>query len=183
MTSSKLRTPSSAARTPPCPGLVDGILAGADAALAEPYEDPLGRALAAEALNLEATGRRTAGEGRALWGAFTARHALFRLACSPHADHAGDLPADTKAIVTSDRWWAYARLPTCRGRLCRSHRRRDFAAHAEGLDAEKDLGEAGPALCGAVFCAFEVFSHSDDRSELRGTVGSLQRTYKPIVRP
>jgi transposase len=117
-------------------GTVDAILARAGEALAEPYEDLLARVRGARTLNMDETGWRTAGERRALWGAFTPRHALFAIAADRHEDHAKSLLAHTEAIVTSDRWWAYAHLPLARRQLCWSHLKRDFAAHAEGLAAE-----------------------------------------------
>ena len=49
-------------------GSIDAILTRASDALAEPYEDLLGRVRAAGALNADETGWRTAGERRALWG-------------------------------------------------------------------------------------------------------------------
>ncbi|MEA2131894.1 MAG: hypothetical protein QOJ85_4785 [Solirubrobacteraceae bacterium] len=49
------------------------------------------------------TGWRTAGERRALWGAFTDRHAIVRVRDSRHEDHARELLAHATAIVTSDR--------------------------------------------------------------------------------
>src|SRR5262245_60751313 len=58
-------------------GAVEAILARASEALGEPYEDLLQRVRAARAVNVDETGWRTAGERRALWGAFTARHAFF----------------------------------------------------------------------------------------------------------
>jgi transposase len=131
---------------------------------------------------VDETGWRTAGERRALWGAFTKRHALFAVAPDRHADHAKALLAHTQAIITSDRWWAYAHLPLRRRQLCWSHLQRDFAAHAEGLAAEKEFGEAGLELCDRVFWAWEVFAHTHDRRELKNTIRSLQRTYKPIIR-
>jgi len=163
-------------------GAVEAILARASEALAEPYEDLLARIRDARALNVDETGWRTAGERRALWGAFTERHAFFAIAPDRHEDRAKLLLADTRAIVTSDRWWAYAHLPLRRRQLCWSHLQRDFAAHAEGLAAEKEFGEAGLELCGRVFWAWEVFCHTRDRSELKRTVRQLQRSYKPIIR-
>ncbi len=85
-------------------------------------------------------------------------------------------------IVTSDRWWAYAHLPLARRQLCWSHLRRDFTAHAEGLAAGQEFGEAGLALCERVFWAWEVFQHTGERDELKSAVCALQRTYKPIIR-
>ncbi|HEY6356376.1 MAG TPA: IS66 family transposase, partial [Burkholderiaceae bacterium] len=163
-------------------GSVDAILARAADALADPYEDLLARVRRARALNVDETGWRTAGERRALWGAFTQRHAFFAVAPDRHEDHAKGLLADTKAIVTSDRWWAYAHLPLQRRQLCWSHLKRDFAAHAEGLAAEKEFGEAGLELCERVFWAWEIFAHTRDRSELKRTVRALRRHYKPIIR-
>ena len=163
-------------------GAVDSILARASDALADPYEDLLQRVRSARALNVDETGWRTAGERRALWGAFSKRHALFRIAPDRHEDHAKSLLAHTEAIVTSDRWWAYAHLPLARRQLCFSHLQRDFAAHAEGLAAEREFGEVGLELCERVFWAWEVFQHTGERRELKRTIRSLQRTYKPIIR-
>ena len=163
-------------------GTVDAILARASEALAEPYEDLLARVRDARALNVDETGWRTAGERRALWGACTNRHAIFAVAPDRHEDHAKSLLAHTGAIVTSDRWWAYAHLPLARRQLCWSHLQRDFQAHAEGLAAEKEFGEAGLELCERVFWAWEVFSHTRERGELKRTIRQLQRTYKPIIR-
>jgi hypothetical protein len=99
-------------------GAVEAILARASDALAEPHEDLLARVRGARALNVDETGWRTAGERRALWGAFTRRHAFFQIAPDRHEDHAKSLLANTDAIVTSDRWWAYTHLPLARRQLC-----------------------------------------------------------------
>ena len=163
-------------------GAIEAILARAAEALADPYQDLLQRVRSAKALNVDETGWRTAGERRALWGAFTPRHAFFAVAPDRHEDHAKGLLADTTAIVTSDRWWAYRHLPLCRRQLCWSHLKRDFQAHAEGLAAEKEFGEHGLELCDHVFWAWEVFIHTRDRRELRRIVRCLQRNYKPIIR-
>jgi transposase len=163
-------------------GAIEAILARASEALADPYEDLLRRVRRARALNVDETGWRTAGERRALWGAFTPRHAFFAIAPDRHEAHAKALLADTKAIVTSDRWWAYTHLPLRRRQLCWSHLRRDFQAHAEGLAAEGQFGEAGLELCERVFWAWEVFAHTKDRRQLKRAVRSLRRTYKPIIR-
>jgi transposase len=163
-------------------GSVEAILARAGEALVEPYDDLLARVRGARALNMDETGWRTAGERRALWGAFTNRHAFFQVAASRHEDHAKLLLADTEAIVTSDRWWAYAHLPLRRRQLCWSHLQRDFRAHAEGLAAEQEFGQLGLDLCECVFWAWEVFQHTGDRRQLKRTVRSLQRTYKPLIR-
>jgi transposase len=165
-----------------CSGSIDAILTRAGTALEEPYEDLLARIRSARALNVDETGWRTAGERRALWGAFTDHHALFHVAADRHEHHAKRLLAHSEAIVTSDRWWAYAYLPLRRRQICWSHLRRDFQAHAEGLAAEKEFGEMGLELCEGVFWAWEVFQHIRDRRELKLAIRALQRTYKPIIR-
>jgi transposase len=162
-------------------GTVDAIVGRTAAALQEPHADLLGALRGSRAVNMDETGWRTAGQRRALWGIFDQRHAYLQVERDRHADHAKELLADTKAIVTSDRWWAYAHLPLARRQLCWAHLRRDFSAHAEGLGAEKEFGEAGLALCARVFWGWEVFAHTGDRRELKRTVRSLQREYKPII--
>jgi hypothetical protein len=87
-------------------GTIDAILARTADALEEPYEDLLERVRAAAALNMDETGWRTAGNRRTLWGAFTDRHAVLRIAADRHEDQARALLAHTRAVVTSDRWWA-----------------------------------------------------------------------------
>jgi transposase len=165
-----------------CAGTVEAILQRTGQALADPYQQLGERVRASESLNMNETGWRTAGQRRALWGMFTSRHAFFALATDRHEDHAKRLLAGHTGIVTSDRWWAYAHLPLARRQLCWSHLRRDFTAHAEGLAAEREFGEAGLVLCERVFWAWEVYQHTQDRTELERTIHRLQRQYEPIIR-
>ncbi len=162
-------------------GAVDAILARVADALAEPDADLLERVRASKALNMDETGWRTAGDRRALWGAFTERHAVVRVRADRHEDHAKELLADTKAIVTSDRWWAYSHLPLKRRQVCWAHLRRDFKAHAEGLGAEKTFGEEGLWICEELFWTWEIHQHTRDRAELRRRVRVLRRQLKPIL--
>jgi transposase len=163
-------------------GTIDKVLTTASDALAEPYADLLDRVRGADALNIDETGWRLKGAQRALWGAFSERHAVFAIAPDRHEDHARDLLADTKAIVTSDRWWAYGHLPVKRRQVCWSHLQRDFAAHAEGLGAEKDLGDAGLRICDELFWAWEIYVHTDDRAQLKRDIRTLRRELKAILR-
>jgi transposase len=163
-------------------GTVDAILQRVADALAEPDADLLTRVRAAKAVNIDETGWRTAGDRRALWGAFTARHAVLRVRADRHEDHAKELLADTAAIVTSDRWWAYSHLPVKRRQICWAHLRRDFKAHAEGLGAEKAFGEAGLEICEELFWTWEIYQHTRDRRELKRRVRALRREFKPILR-
>lgn len=163
-------------------GTVEAILSRSADALTEPYEDLLERLRQSRAVNMDETGWRTAGQRRALWGIFDERHAYLHVASDRHEDHAKTLLADTKAIVTSDRWWAYAHLPLARRQLCWAHLARDFAAHAEGLGSEREFGEHGLAVCEQIFWAWEVFQHTHDRRDLQTAIRGLQRELKPIVR-
>lgn len=162
-------------------GTVESILARTGDALTEPHADLLERLRETGAVNMDETGWRTAGERRALWGIFGERHAYLQIAPDRHEDHAKELLAETKAIVTSDRWWAYAHLPLARRQLCWAHLRRDFAAHAEGLATEKEFGEHGLALCERVFWAWEVFQNTGDRRGLKLAIRRCRREFKPII--
>jgi transposase len=163
-------------------GTVDAILCRVADALADPCEDLLDRLRASAAVNMDETGWRTAGQRRALWGMFGPRHAYLQVAADRHEAHAKSLLADTTAVVTSDRWWAYSHLPLHRRQLCWAHLARDFKAHAEGMAAEREFGEHGLRLCERVFWAWEVYQHTHDRRELQATIRQLQREFKPIVR-
>jgi transposase len=112
-------------------GTVDAILARIADALEQPCDDLLERLRSSAAVHMDETGWRTAGERRALWGIFDDRHAYLHVATDRHEDHAKQLLADTKAIVTTDRWWAYTHLPLARRQICWAHLARDFKAHAE----------------------------------------------------
>jgi len=163
-------------------GTVDAILARVADALAYPDADLLERVRGAKALNMDETGWRNAGQRRALWGAFTDRHAIVRIRADRHEDHARELLADTSAIVTSDRWWAYGHLPVKRRQICWAHLRRDFKAHAEGLGAEKQFGEEGLRVCQELFWTWEIYQHTRDRKELGRRVRVLRREFKPLLR-
>jgi transposase len=163
-------------------GTIDAILARVGDTLEDPCEDLCERVRAAAALHMDETGWRTAGQRRALWGAFTARHAVLKIAPDRSEEHAKDLLGDTRAIVTSDRWWAYAHLPVRRRQICWAHLQRDFTAHSDGLAAEKEFGEAGLRVCEQLFWAWEIFQHTGDRQELKRRVRALRRELKAILR-
>jgi transposase len=163
-------------------GSVEAILARAGNALSDPYDDLLARVRGAGALNMNETGWRLKGERRTLWGAFTARHAVLKIAAGRHEDHARGLLGDSGAIVTSDRWWAYNHLPPRRRQVCWAHLRRDFQAHAEGLAAEQELGEHSLRVCEELFWSWEIYQHTNDRAELQRRIRAARRELKPILR-
>jgi transposase len=131
---------------------------------------------------MDETGWRLRGTQRALWGAFTDRHAVLAVAPDRGEDHARDLLAHTTAIVTSDRWWAYNHLPLARRQICWAHLQRDFRAHAEGIRGERELGQRGLEICDELFWAWEIYQHTGDRRELQRRIRLLQRELKPLLR-
>jgi transposase len=163
-------------------GSIDAILDRAGDALEQPYEQLLCRVRHSRALNVDETGWRLKGTRRTLWGAFSEKVAVFAITPDRHANWLRELLADHTGIVTSDRWWAYDHLPLHRRQLCWSHLQRDFQAHAEGLDAEHEFGQAGLHVCERVFWAWEVYQHTHDRRQLQLTVRGLRRELKPILR-
>ncbi len=164
-----------------CAGTVDAILARTADALEHPYEDLLACVRENDSVNMDETGWRLKGAQRALWGMFTARHALFHVAPDRHEDHAKRLLEAHEGVVTSDRWWGYGHLPLARRQICWSHLRRDFKAHAEGLAAEREFGLLGLELSERVFWAWEVFQNTGDRREMKRTIAALQREYRPLI--
>jgi transposase len=163
-------------------GTADAILTRAGDALEDPYADLLRRVRGAKALNMDETGWRLQGRKRTLWGAFTTRHAVLTVVDGRHEDHARALLADSTAVVTSDRWWAYNHLPLARRQVCWAHLRRDFQAHAEGLASEKEFGEHGLRVCEELFWSWEIYQHTRDRKELKRRIRLLRRELKPILR-
>jgi len=163
-------------------GTIDHILARTADALGRPHEQLLERMRRSVHVNVDETGWRLRGSQRALWGAFTDNIAVFQIAPDRHEDRLRQLLADHQGIVTSDRWWAYDHLPLARRQVCWSHLQRDFTAHAEGLGAEREFGEAGLAVCERLFWAWEIYQHTHDRRQLRLTMRALRRQLKPTLR-
>jgi transposase len=155
-------------------GAVDSICQRASAALAQPHERLASSVLGSPALNVDETGWRTAGEGRALWTATTPNAAIFRVATDRHRDRLEELiGADYDGIICSDRWWAYDHLDPELRQACWEHLKRDFTRHAEGLTEQRAFGEAGLGLTKRLFAAWRAFGEHGDRRRLR-------REMKPI---
>jgi transposase len=56
-----------------------------------------------------------------------------------------------------------------------------FRRACRGLGGGKEFGEHGLALCERVFWAWEVYTHTNDRSELKRTIRGLQGDFKPTI--
>ncbi len=107
---------------------------------------------------------------------------MLKITDSRHEDHARDLLADSQAVITSDRWWAYNHLPLARRQVCWSHLQRDLQAQYEAGGAEHELGRVGLEICDELFFSWEAFQHTGDRRQLRRVIRQLQRRLKPILR-
>ena len=99
------------------------------------------------------------GGRRTLWGALSARTAVFRIAPDRHQREAQALlgRASSPASPARDRWWAYNYLEPERRQLCWAHLARDFTAHSEGLGAQRQFGEAGLKIAKRLFAAWEEY--------------------------
>lgn len=165
-----------------CAGSVDAILTRAADALELPYADLRRRLRGAGPLNVDETGWRRCGQRRTLWGAFSEKVAVYRIAADRHEDRARELLDGHRGIVTSDRWWAYNHLPLARRQICWAHLQRDFTAQTEGLGAEQQFGEHGLRICEELFWAWEIYQHTGQRPELRRRTRTLRRELKPLLR-
>jgi len=163
-------------------GSVDAIVNGAGEALALPYEKLLGCVRCAPAVNVDETGWRLRGGKRTLWAALTPQAAVFRVAPDRHQRQAKALLGeDFAGIACSDRWWAYDYLAPERRQVCWSHLLRDFTAHSEGLAAQKAFGEAGLAIAGRVFEAWDEYRESGDRARLHERIGPVEDELRALL--
>ena len=163
-------------------GTVDAILARTAVALDAAYDGLLEDVRAAPAVNIDETGWRLKGKRCTLWGAFTVRAALLRIAPDRHERELLALLGEEFAgISCSDRWWAYNALQPERRQVCWSHLLRDFTAHAEGLAAQKELGEQGLQIAGRLFAAWQQFQQDGDRPALKHAIAPLKRELRRLL--
>ena len=163
-------------------GTVDAIVQRTGEALALPYDALLAHIRAAAAVNVDETGWRLRGAKRTLWGAFTTRAALLRVAPDRHQRELAALLGEEFAGITcSDRWWAYNHREPAKRQVCWSHRVRDFTAHAEGMAAQKAFGEAGLLISERLFVTWHQFQHDADRAALKRQVAPIKRELKTLL--
>jgi transposase len=163
-------------------GAVDQVLARTADALELPYLELVRALRRSGQVNVDETGWRLQGQRRTLWGAFTEKVAVYRIAADRHEDRARELLLGHQGVVTSDRWWAYNHLPLNRRQICWSHLKRDFQAQAESSGAEQELGEAGLRVCDELFYSWEIYQHTGQRKELQRRIRVLRRELKPVLR-
>jgi transposase len=163
-------------------GSIDAVVQRTGSALEEPYEDLLCHIRAAPAVNVDETGWRLKGTRRTLWGALTARAAVFRIAPDRHEREAQALLGEQFCgIACSDRWWAYNYLASEQRQLCWAHLVRDFTAHSEGLGAQKEFGEACLKIAARLFAAWEECREDADRTHLAERIGPLKEELRALL--
>ena len=102
--------------------------------------------------NTDETGWKQAGARRWLWTAATATVAYFVI--HAHRGAAGLqalLGEAITAILISDRWWGYDRLPLEQGQICWAHLKRDFRKCGDRGGEGQAIGDVGSAVVEDVF--------------------------------
>jgi transposase len=163
-------------------GSVDAIIHRAGEALAGPHTRLEQEIKSAPVVNIDETGWKTAGGNRTLWGALTARTAVFRIAAGRHAFEARTLLGERFAgIVCSDRWRGYDYLDPSQRQLCWAHLLRDFTAHSEGMAEQKRFGCDGVQIARDVFAAWDSYQADGDRARLQAQIAPLQGKLRALL--
>jgi transposase len=163
-------------------GSVDAICQHASDVLAGPYERLRDWIRAKDALHVDETGWRTAGDSRALWTMTTPEAAIFEIAEHCNREQFDELIGPFHGIVISDRWPGYEHLNADRRQVCWSHLQRDFRRHSEGLAEQKTFGEHGLELTGRVFTAWRAYQHQHhDRTRLQTDLEPIQSALRALL--
>jgi len=163
-------------------GSADAICQRASQALAGPHLQLQDWVLDQGSVDVDETGWRTSGEGRALWTATTAGAAFFEIAEHCNREQFNALIGPYPGIVVSERWNGYSDLDPHQRQVCWSHLQRDFRRHADGLAEQKTFGEHGLTLCGRVFAAWRAYQHEHhDRDRLKTEIAPLQTELRQLL--
>jgi transposase len=169
-----------------CPiatGTIDAILARTAESLQPVYEQLQEQTRSAAAVNIDETGWYLAGNQRTLWGAFSNRTAVLRIA----PDRGGQqlqalLGSNFAGVVGSDRFTAYNSLDPKKRQVCWSHLRRDFTFHAElGLGPQEAFGLDGLSITWRLFKAWQQFQQAGDRHALQDAIAPLKRELRGLL--
>jgi transposase len=163
-------------------GSVDAICQHAADLLAGPYEQLRDWIRGQDALHVDETGWRTAGDSRALWTITTPEASIFEIAERCDREQFNELIGAFAGIVISDRWPGYEHLDADRRQVCWSHLQRDFRRHSEGLAEQKTFGEHGLKLTGRVFGAWRAYQHDHhDRARLQTDLQPIQSALRALL--
>jgi transposase len=156
-------------------GSVDSIVQRTGGALTAPHTRLEREIKSAPVVNIDETGWKTAGGNRTLWGALSARTAVFRIAAGRHGFEARTLLGERfPGIVCSDRWRGYDYLDPSQRQLCWAHLLRDFTAHSEGMAEQRKFGDDGLRIARELFAAWEGYQADGDRARLQARIAPLQ---------
>jgi transposase len=163
-------------------GTVDAVCQRASTALAGPHTVLRDWVLDQNAVHVDETGWRTAGDSRALWTAATEGASIFEIAEHCNREQFNELIGDFAGIVISDRWNGYEHLGADRRQVCWSHIQRDFRRHSEGLAEQKTFGEQGLQLTRRVFAAWRAYRHEHhDRDRLQSEIAPIQTGLQALL--
>jgi transposase len=163
-------------------GSVDAICQYASGLLAGPCQQLRDWICTQDALHVDETGWRTAGDSRALWTLSTPRASIFEIAEHCNREQFDELIGSFSGIVVSDRWPGYEHLDPDRRQVCWSHLQRDFRRHSEGLAEQQTFGEQGLALSGRVFAAWRAFQHEHhEHSRLQAELAPIQTELRALL--
>jgi transposase len=163
-------------------GSVDAIIQRAGEALAGPHTRLEQEIKSAPVVNIDETGWKTGGGNRTLWGALSARSAVFRIAAGRHGFEARTLLGERFAgIVCSDRWRGYDYLDPSQRQLCWAHLLRDFTAHSEGMAEQQRFGCDGLQIARDVFAAWDSYQADGDRPRLQAQIAPLQGKLRALL--
>jgi len=163
-------------------GSVDAICQHASTALEDSYSALRAWILAQDALHVDETGWRTAGDSRALWTAATKGASIFEIAEHCNREQFNELIGDYAGIVVSDRWNGYEHLDPERRQVCWSHLQRDFRRHSEGLAEQKTFGEQGVELTRQVFKSWRAYQHEHhDRDRLQAEIAPIRTKLRRLL--
>jgi transposase len=157
-------------------GSVDAICRHASDLFAGPYRQLQDWIRAQDALHVDETGWRTAGDSRALWTLSAPGASIFQIAEHCNREQFDELIGPFGGIVISDRWPGYEHLNPDRRQVCWSHLQRDFRRHSEGLAEQKTFGEHGLKLTRRVFAAWRAREHCAARSSTENSRTGPART-------
>jgi transposase len=163
-------------------GAVDAICQRARVALAGPHAQLHDWLLDQHAVHVDETGRRTAGDSRALWTLTNAGATLLQIAEHCDREQFDALIGAYPGIIVSDRWPGYEHLDARSRQVCWSHLQRDFRRHAEGLAEQQSFGNHGLELTRRVFAAWRAFQHDHhDRARLQAEIEQISAQLRPLV--
>jgi len=139
-------------------GTVVNLEQEVSAALATPHQEALAVVQAAPVKHADETSWKQRGRLCWLWGAATARVAVFVIHAKRSAlGLAALLGITIQGILCSDRWGVYAQVPAARRQVCWAHLKRDFQKVVDGGGPSVGIGRRGLRLVKKVFAAWHEF--------------------------